>query len=544
MAEGEVATRYIPALGVGESVDLTWNLQPEMRGYDGQYRVCAQVVDSIGITAQCCSDVFIPKTENPILMPSCWSIDTLFLDTQTGAYIGNPFEVALNLTNVGLGVAKNVQVSISVLGSFIQIIDPIDQTVGDLDAGASTRLTWQAKALKRDLPGDIPFVITIVADNHAARDCQVIVHVPAMQNPVLETVCSSLPEDSLFFDWNTGKFEYPECTLTFTITNVGAVNAQNVTALLVLPSGVVLATGEETLKPVNPSELEPGASGTVTWRFRAMRSNQDILREFRFIARTDNADDAICIDDLFIEGSPKHATLSFPEYSLLRYGEKQDIPIYIDRTIGKDLSEYVLQFYYDESVLHILGSTNAGTLTAMGWVGAKINSRGDGHIEISDYTTGTPLARESGVLLKLQVEGVFNDNNNFAGFGESVLNIDSMTSILNRGEIYLRTIDGRIIATNQCLEPLIDTGQDVLRQNRPNPFNPETVIEFILPRDDYIRLLVFDRHGREIAVLAEGVFSKGSHIVRFSGEQVPSGLYFYRLETSRHFEVRKMILSR
>ncbi|MFZ1729654.1 MAG: VWA domain-containing protein [Bacteroidota bacterium] len=544
LANGEVAERYVPALAVGQSVDLTWNMHPESRSYDGDYRFCAQIVDSIGITAECCTDVFIPKTENPILMPSCWSIDTLFLDTQSGAYLGNPFEVSLNLTNIGLGRARNVQVSISVLGSFMQIMGPIDQVVGDLDAGASVRISWNVKALKRDFPADIPIVMTIVADNDETSECQVVVHVPAMQTPVLQTVCSSLPEDSLFFDWSTGKFEYPECTLTFTITNVGAVNAQNVTALLVLPSGVVLSTGEETLKPVDPSTLEPGASGTVTWKFRAMRSNEDILREFRFIARADNADDAVCIDKLFIEGSPRKVTLSFPEYALLRYGEKQDIPIYIDRTIGKDLSEYVLQFYYDESVLNVRGVSNAGTLTAIGWVGAKIKPWGNGHIEISDYTTGTPLAREDGILLKLQVEGVFNENSSSASYGESVLHIDSISSILNRGEITLRTIDGRVIATNQCLEPLIANDQYILRQNRPNPFNPETVIEYILPQDDYIRLVVFDRHGREVAILAEGMSPKGNHIVRFSGEDLPSGLYFYRLETSHNFEVRKMILSR
>ncbi|MBE0645020.1 MAG: VWA domain-containing protein [Bacteroidetes bacterium] len=544
LADGEAAERYIPALGVGESVDLTWNLTPEMRANDGDYRICAQVVDSIGISEQCCTDVFIPKTENPILMPSCWSIDTLFLDSQTGSYLGNPFEVVLNLTNVGLGAATNVNVSLSVLGSFMQLMDPMDQHVGDLDPGVSVRITWKVKALKRDLPADVPFVITVTADNHASRECQVEVFVPAMQTPILQTVCSSFPEDSLFFDWDTGTFEYTECSLTFTVTNVGAVNAQNVTALLIPPSGVSLITGEETLKPVDPSVLEPGGSGTVTWKFRAMRSNENMIREFRFIARADNADDAVCTDDLFVEGSPKHVTLSFPDYTLLRYGEKQDIPIYIDRTIGKNLSEYVLHFYYDESVLHVLGVSNAGTLTGIGWVGAKIKPWGNGHLEISDYTTGSPLARDAGILLKLQVEGVFNENSGISGYGESVLHIDSAMSVLNRGDIFLSTRDGRVIATNQCLEPLVATEQYVLRQNRPNPFNPETVIEFILPRDDHIRLIVFDRHGREVTVLAEGQYAKGNHFVRFSGEQYPSGLYFYRLETSRKFEVRKMILSR
>jgi uncharacterized protein YegL len=544
LAEGEVAERYIPALGIGESVDLTWNLQPELRSNDGDYRICAQVVDSIGVTEQCCVDVHIPKTENPILMSSCWSVDTLFLDPESGAYLGNPFEVVLNLTNVGLGTAENVRASIAVLGSFMQIIDPIDQIVGDLDAGSSVRLTWRVKALKRLLPADVPIVMSVSADNHDPTDCQVAVHVPAMQMPVLQTVCSSTPEDSLYFDWETGKFVYPICTLTFTVTNVGEVNAHNVSALLVQPSGVTLAPGEETLKPVDPSVLAPGASGTVTWKFSAMRANDDMLREFQFIARADNAADAPCTDDLLVEGSPKRVTLSLPEYTLLRYGEKQEIPVYIDRTIGKDVSEYALQVFFDPSVLHILGVTNSGTLTGIGWVGAKLKQKATGHIEITDYTTGTALAREAGILLKLQVEGSYKVDDGTAGYGESMLHMDSTTSLLNRSEIDLGTIDGRVIATNQCLEPLVATDRYILHQNRPNPFNPETIIEYTLPRDDYIRLVVFDRHGREVAVLAEGHTRKGSHSARFSGAQLSSGLYFYRLETSRHYEVRKMVLSR
>ena len=236
--------------------------------------------------------------------------------------------------------------------------------------------------------------------------------------------------------------------------------------------------------------------------------------------------------------------LSVPEYTLLRYGEKQDIPIYIDRTVGKDLSEYVLQFYYNPQLLNILGVSNAGTLTGIGWVGAKLKPLGGGLIEISDYTTGSPLARDAGVLVKLQVEGVFNENRGEADFGESFINIDSTTSLLNRGGIRLGTVPGRVIATNECLEPLVATEAYVLKQNTPNPFNPETSIEFVLPVDDHIRLAVYDSHGRQVVVLAEGLHVAGAHRLRFSGENLPTGLYFYQLESSRSFDVRKMILSR
>ncbi len=544
LVEGETAEKSVPALDIGEHVDLTWLLHPEMRAYDDIYDICVHVVDSIGVSEKCCQPVFIPKAENPILMPSCWTIDTLFIDVTTGNYLGNPFDVVLNLTNIGLGIAENVTTEISVLGSFMNVVDARLKTLGDIDAGASRRVTWSVEALKRDASADIPMVLTIKSDNHETRECQVVVHVPATQSPLLSAFCSSIPEDSLFFDWDTGDFEYPECTLHLTVSNNGAVEAQNVTALLVVPSGVLLSNGEVTQKPVVPSVLKPGESGTASWRFRAKRFNEDMLREFRFVARADNADAVECADLLFIEGSPRHVLLTLPEYVLLRYGEKLDIPVYIDRTIGKDLSEYVVHLYYDPDVMSLHGVTNSGTLTGIGWVGVQMKNWGSGHVEISDYTTGSPLATNEGVLLKLQVEGIFNGSAGYADFGESVIHLDSTMALMNRGEISVGTRDGRVIATNQCLEPLLATEQFDLQQNRPNPFNPRTLIEFTLPQDDRVRLTVFDRHGRELSVLFEGMLEKGTHAFEFVADDLPSGLYFYRLSTPRHYEVRKMILSR
>ncbi len=544
LADNEHPYRYIPLLGAGEYVDLQWRLQPEMRAYDGTYRLCAQVVDSIGATSSCCSDIFIPKTENPVLMPSCWSIDTLFIDESNGEYLGNPFDVVLNLTNVGLGTAENVRASINVLGSFMQVMDPLEQTLGDIDASNSVRVIWKVKALRRPNPDDIPILLTVTSSNHPDRECSLSVHVPASQEPVLVSDCSSSPEDSLFFDWNIGQYEFPVCTVTYTIRNIGRVKAVNVDALLVLPPGVSLLPGESPQKQLSPPDLGPGESATVTWRFSAMRSDNDLMREFRFIARADNAADAQCVDDMFIQGSPRHVTITLPQQVLLRYGQKTHISVDIDRTIGKDLSEYVVQFEYDPAILNLLGTMNNGTLTGNGWVGAKTNTIAPGVVQISDYTTGTPLATEAGTLLLLHVEGIYNDKTSVFSFGESLLRIDSTTAVMNRGTIHVHTVDGSAIVTNDCLEPLKATGNAVLEQNRPNPFNPVTTISFTLPDEQAVRLLVYDVHGRVVKVLADQVLAGGRYSLPFVSEDLPSGVYLYRLETSRQVEVRRMILSR
>jgi flagellar hook assembly protein FlgD len=88
-----------------------------------------------------------------------------------------------------------------------------------------------------------------------------------------------------------------------------------------------------------------------------------------------------------------------------------------------------------------------------------------------------------------------------------------------------------------------------LSQNAPNPFNPATVISFVLARPEVVRLAVYDALGREVAVLAEGNFSAGSHEVRWDGRDrtgapVSSGVYLYRFDAGGKTDARKMLLVR
>ncbi len=81
-----------------------------------------------------------------------------------------------------------------------------------------------------------------------------------------------------------------------------------------------------------------------------------------------------------------------------------------------------------------------------------------------------------------------------------------------------------------------------LAQNYPNPFNASTMIEYSLPEATSISLIVFNLAGQEVAVLAKGMQSAGRHTVNFNANDLPSGLYFYRLESANHSLQQKMVL--
>lgn len=82
----------------------------------------------------------------------------------------------------------------------------------------------------------------------------------------------------------------------------------------------------------------------------------------------------------------------------------------------------------------------------------------------------------------------------------------------------------------------------ILKQNYPNPFNPETNISYELKQKAFVTLKVFDLSGKEVAVLVNGIKASGSYNVKFSGADLSSGLYFYKLESGEFSEVKKMML--
>ncbi|HAP34958.1 MAG TPA: hypothetical protein DCQ28_03095 [Bacteroidetes bacterium] len=81
-----------------------------------------------------------------------------------------------------------------------------------------------------------------------------------------------------------------------------------------------------------------------------------------------------------------------------------------------------------------------------------------------------------------------------------------------------------------------------LSQNFPNPFNPETKIQYALPSTERVSLKVFDILGKEVATLVNQVQQQGHYTVRFNGTALSSGMYFYRIQTGSYISVKRMIL--
>jgi hypothetical protein len=111
---------------------------------------------------------------------------------------------------------------------------------------------------------------------------------------------------------------------------------------------------------------------------------------------------------------------------------------------------------------------------------------------------------------------------------------DDSTTIVN---VALRPMSVPI-ANNESKVP----ERFALYQNYPNPFNPATTINYKLRMTNYVRLMVYDISGREIAGLVNEKQEPGSYKVMWDGSIYASGIYIYKLETENFSETKKMIL--
>jgi hypothetical protein len=76
----------------------------------------------------------------------------------------------------------------------------------------------------------------------------------------------------------------------------------------------------------------------------------------------------------------------------------------------------------------------------------------------------------------------------------------------------------------------------------PNPFNPSTEVSFSLPMDNHVRLAAYDVRGKEVDVIFEGAQSIGQHSYTWNASNLPSGVYYIRLQAGSMVTSQKALL--
>jgi len=151
----------------------------------------------------------------------------------------------------------------------------------------------------------------------------------------------------------------------------------------------------------------------------------------------------------------------------------------------------------------------------------------------ADSTDTTGLGRGGDVLAK--------------GFGLQARQSEGWPGIILKGAVLDGILYGdttNVIVGVDDQNPPFGLTNFELNQNFPNPFNPQTTIRFYIPERSFIKLKVFAMLGDEVRLLLNEEKGVGYHEITFDGSGLPSGVYFYTLQTPTFSQTKKMVLLR
>jgi len=92
--------------------------------------------------------------------------------------------------------------------------------------------------------------------------------------------------------------------------------------------------------------------------------------------------------------------------------------------------------------------------------------------------------------------------------------------------------------------PVIDKVEFTLHENYPNPFNPGTTVRFTLHRPGIVLMNIYNSLGVQITTLVSSQLTVGEHSIYWDASNYASGVYYYRFESGRSAETKKLLLVR
>jgi hypothetical protein len=583
LATGETSTKTIPILAAGDSVVVSWLVHPALgAGSAGkQLTLCVQMVDGLGTREECCTGIYVPPPIGLSMGIACaTTVDSLHLDAQRSGYIDNPFVVTARVSNNSNRPLTNVRLLVVPMSTDLRVSgDPERFVAARLDPNVTTdTIAWLVTAVPRTTAGSGTIGFHLTADGLPSEQCAISVYIPAMGTPQVwcatETSMQSTG-DTLRFDYGNGDFaddartrsqtgRYNVFSITTTVHNAGTGPAYNTRAVLVLPENVSLEPGEEIEHALG--DMAAGSSTSTTWVLKPFRRSEASPVPFTIQLYAGNRPVQSCTRTAVIQAAPKYATLRLPDNGFGQYPYKVTVPVLIDPTIGDDMYTYRINIQYNESMVRFVDVVAANTLTEIGWNGPRgqvFAARGSDRmniLRIQDYTTGTPLnTRHAGVLVAMIFEVIAggpgggmtaqSDSLVFlrafeANDGKKYSSSVNSTDDTEGTDVRVTYVNGLMTVSGDCIVPLTAGEGYSLTQNKPNPFNPVTTIEYTIPEETDVTLTVFDQLGRLVRSLVKSHQKPGRYSVLFDGSDVASGLYVYRLETPRYSKQLRMMLAR
>ena len=83
--------------------------------------------------------------------------------------------------------------------------------------------------------------------------------------------------------------------------------------------------------------------------------------------------------------------------------------------------------------------------------------------------------------------------------------------------------------------------------NYPNPFNPVTTLQYVLPENAMVNIIIYDMMGRQVKTLVNGSQTVGYKSIQWNatnnaGQPVSAGIYLYTIQAGDFRQTKKMVL--
>ena len=253
----------------------------------------------------------------------------------------------------------------------------------------------------------------------------------------------------------------------------------------------------------------------------------------------------------FSGGSPSSSTIGDPTVSYNTGGQYQ-VSFTAINTAGSDTetkTAYIKVIPSPPTYLTVTG--NIGLNPYLSWTGSqgatfyKIYRKGYYTSPTYKYIGST--SNTDYIDYEVMIEDPESGDDKYYYQVTALLSTYGESDPSNPAYIWGETFERREISQDSFSEsqssPLIYS----IQQNYPNPANPTTTIEFTLPESGEVSLVIYNLRGQVIKTLINGSIQAGVHYVVWDGKDtfgnnIPSGLYIYRLKAGRRIFTRKLTL--
>ncbi|MDX9758051.1 MAG: hypothetical protein RBU27_02725 [Bacteroidota bacterium] len=540
--EGGSNELFIGDMAAGEERQVSWTVRARAVLAEDTSEICVRAFDEFNRMATCCDSLILPAMRNPELEATCLVLpDSIHVDSQTGLYRPAEFTLTADLRNIGTDVADSLQAEIIIADPDIRFIDPPgarQDVTAQLSPGGVAQVQWRLAPLAVSVPRDLAIRVRFTSRNSETVFTTCPVHIAASLAPALDCEASTIPDDTLHF--NTATLEHDALLFTATLTNRGSIAARDLQATVLLPPAIGIPAEEAAVKYLG-SPLGVDSTWRVTWRLQPVKKREGSLDTIRVEFRS-GVHSAYCGDWIFVIGIPPVTVFTIPRNIVERYNREFTVPILIDESENKDISEIALTVEYDERHIEFLAWETSETLLGQGWT---LDTGGEEGRVFFLARNDTARLQGIGELIRMRYRVRFGDGDDILRYASSPLEFDSLASSVNRGSILARFYNGDVIVSGDCLYPLAATRKYIVLKNAPNPFNPSTHLRLALPLRAHVSLSVFDMLGREITSLHDGMLYAGDHEFSFDGSGLTSGSYLAMLRIDgTPVALRRMMLLR